>query len=136
MKGSVKRWLSRDPIEEAWFEFASKTAEANLTGDDIYIWDPPKNAEMRQGPNLYEYVQNDPENQFDSFGLEMVPKMGCKKPCSKSKCTIACGDAQAVATVVCSALAFISPPAAFSCLVASQVAGRICVHECQNCLLP
>jgi RHS repeat-associated protein len=31
--------------------------------------DPIKNLEMAQGPNLYEYVRNDPTNGFDPLGL-------------------------------------------------------------------
>ena len=38
------RWLSRDPLE---------------------------NAEMKQGPNLYAYVQNDPVNAFDPYGKDL-----------------------------------------------------------------
>jgi hypothetical protein len=31
--------------------------------------DPIKNPEIAQGPNLYEYVRNDPTNAFDPLGL-------------------------------------------------------------------
>jgi len=31
--------------------------------------DPLKNAEMKQGPNLYEYVRNRPINRVDTLGL-------------------------------------------------------------------
>jgi RHS repeat-associated protein len=32
--------------------------------------DPLKNAELRQGPNLYGYVLNNPINLIDAFGLD------------------------------------------------------------------
>ncbi len=52
MTGSVKRGISRDPL-----------ASVLMTSDPRY------GAEMTQGPNLYEYVANDPIGLVDTSGL-------------------------------------------------------------------
>lgn len=50
---TIGRWLSRDPMN---------------------------NAELRQGTNLYSYVQNDPINRIDLFGLWTAVVIGGATP--------------------------------------------------------
>ncbi len=55
---TIGRWLSRDPLE---------------------------NAELRQGINLFAYVQNDPVNRVDPLGLQTSPNPP-KPPGTPSSC--------------------------------------------------
>ena len=59
--------ISRDPIEEAWFELSRNYVGPNGTGDRKQSRDFIKEAD---GSNLYCYVKNSPINQKDFLGLE------------------------------------------------------------------
>jgi hypothetical protein len=69
---SLQRWMNRDPLGEIGFEINRRLVPLPL------IRFVPI-AEMSQGPNLYTYVHNDPEDKYDSLGLGMpgfVPPHG------------------------------------------------------------
>jgi RHS repeat-associated protein len=65
---NLGRWLSRDPIRDA---------------------------ELRQGPNLYAYVRNEPVNQRDPEGLAGAPNLGF------NSVTVGLGSACAVEPGIC-----------------------------------
>lgn len=57
---STGRWLNRDPFGEAGFELL-RGKGSNLFGD---------------GPNVFEFVKNDPLNRYDALGLLLGQNYG------------------------------------------------------------
>ena len=54
---NLQRWINRDPAGEAGFEAARQGSSG-----------PSLAAETLEGPNLYEFVRNDPSSYFDALG--------------------------------------------------------------------
>lgn len=63
----VVRWLNCDPLGEPGFE-TLRHGKVNLLGD---------------GPNLYTFVQNNPVDRTDSFGLAISSIDGAMEACMK-----------------------------------------------------
>jgi RHS repeat-associated protein len=65
-------------MERTWFAGMFWSVEANLSLTQFRAYDPElgrwlsrdplKNAELKEGPNLYAYVANDPVNLIDPLG--------------------------------------------------------------------
>jgi RHS repeat-associated protein len=67
---STGRWLSRDPMGEPGFEVVAqrprKTETIDVLGFQLTVESPNSDD---PGPNLYEFVGDNPENNTDSLGL-------------------------------------------------------------------
>src|SRR5208337_4251217 len=59
---SLERWPNRDPLTEAGFESSVDNVPADLVSAV-----PPN--ELLQGPNLYQFVRNEPVFAIDAWGL-------------------------------------------------------------------
>jgi hypothetical protein len=63
---NVALWLSRDPVGE---EGENISLSLNRSKVPTAVTIRPRSAEMIEGPNLYEYVHNDPIDAVDRTGL-------------------------------------------------------------------
>ena len=112
---TLGRWLSRDPIGELWFESIRISSEANGTDDDYLSRVPTENTDMKEGPNLYAYVLNNPENKIDPRGLTSGSVLGL---CSKAAAYLSskCGNAKSGAW--CEACCFLAAAGGSLCTMA------------------
>ena len=62
---NLQRWVNRDPLCEKGFETLVKR---RFMADVRYNPNIQDYAEYMEGPNLYEFVTDDPLNHFDSIG--------------------------------------------------------------------
>jgi len=62
---NLQRWVNRDPLCEKGFETLVKR---RFMADARYNPNIQDYAEYMEGPNLYEFVTDDPLNHFDSIG--------------------------------------------------------------------
>jgi hypothetical protein len=74
------RWLSRDPIADLSPRLAWDGLVMPQDVEDKRMQPTGVSVKMLQGPNLYEYVQNDPTDKLDPSGLISVPVPGGYHP--------------------------------------------------------
>ena len=85
---NLQRWPNRDPLGELGFEIIRKHNAVRTKR--IF----PEFAELAQGPDLYEFVQNSPVLKADLFGLDCFDDL---VKCLNARTTIICGGAGALA---------------------------------------
>jgi RHS repeat-associated protein len=66
---NLQRWLNRDPLGEPGFEVMQRAAPYRAHS---LVQGP---AERIEGPNLYEYVRNNPIQYVDPLGLQVPPQV-------------------------------------------------------------
>jgi len=118
---NLQRWINRDPLLERGFETARKTLPKQ-----ILVLSKP--GEFFEGPNLYAYLHNNPENGLDGLGLQhdglfacwpnTPPRFNCKENCRLAGLILGLG---------CATLA---PEAAAACAAAVTLAEQYCEDSC------
>jgi hypothetical protein len=71
------KWPNRDPLGEYGFEAVLDNVATRSLWENQF-------AELSERPNLYEFVENDPEGGVDLAGLALIPKLFPNPPPSKS----------------------------------------------------
>jgi hypothetical protein len=123
---NLQRWLNRDPLSDQGFEALSPIP--------IQLRRFIPFGEISQGPDLYEFVRNDPESKFDPFGLSGITTGKGKG--HGTPCPVDCGSAEVhcneAAVVGCAILCMTSGPFAVACTAACSIAGMEFCHDMEK----
>ena len=125
---SLQRWINRDPIMEQGFEAVRHALPIQFSR-------LLQRGERLEGPNLYEFLGNSPENRYDALGLAMgppVPPRGVPKcfngtPCSLSACQRFCTDMWKSTLLGC----LLGGPFAPGCEITGTIAWASCDTACE-----
>jgi RHS repeat-associated protein len=83
---NLQRWPNRDPFMEPGFDVARARRNIQHFGASREF------AEQIEGPNLYEFVMNDPISNGDPFGLIFMPPQPPKPGLQHGGCQATCSN--------------------------------------------
>jgi RHS repeat-associated protein len=131
---NLQRWPNRDPIAElgfnvTWGRFARSVAITAIPLD-LKLARRLIKGELIANPNdnLFCFLRNDPENEFDLLGLAMVPKYPApcvRAGCSKSACENRAQKNWDIEEAACFGQAIGCGPEYVTCLAACESAAAL-----------